>query len=110
MSSKLTHSGREAAAERAATVASMWGEGPGSHPSIFPTSVWETQVEARKAAGAWREELLRPIPPRLLGREAFSQDHSDRGPPTMDSRASRMARSNSMAAPLIWEGGQVRMV
>ena len=74
MSSELTQSGREAAAERAATLASMWGEGPGSHPSIFPTSDWETQVEARKAAGAWREELLRPIPPRLLGREAFSQD------------------------------------
>ena len=29
----------------------VWGEGPGSCPSIFPTSVWETHEEARKAAG-----------------------------------------------------------
>ena len=106
MSSKHCQSGRDAAEERAATVELVCGERPGAHPSIFPTNVWEREKDARKAAGAWGK---RSTPPRLLGREAFSQDHSDRGPPRMDSKASLMATSNSMVVRMIWVGGQVRM-
>ena len=82
----------------------MWGERPGARPSIFPTNIWEREEDARKATGAWREALWRLTPPRLLGSEAFSQDHSDRGPPRIDSKASLMATSKSLVARLIrWE-------
>ena len=43
---------------------------------MSPTKASELEEDATKAAGACREELLRLTPPRLLRREAFSQDHS----------------------------------
>ena len=78
MSSKCCQSGREVEVARAATADPAWGERLGRRPSIFPTNSWEQEEEARKAAGAWSEALLRFIPPRLLGREAFIPDHSER--------------------------------
>ena len=64
----------------------MWGDSICT-PSIFSKDL-ELQEDARKAAGACREALRRLIPPRLLGSEAFNHDHSDRGPPKMDSKVS----------------------
>ena len=110
ISSRSCQSGRDAAEERAATVELVWGEGPGSHPSISLTNDWERDEDAKKAAGAWREVLRRLIPPRLLGREAFSQDHSDSGPPRMDSQDSLMAMSKSLVDWLMWLEGHVRIV
>ena len=42
--------------------------------------------------------LWRLIPPRLLGREAFSHNHSEVGPPRIASRVSLMAASKSLVA------------
>ena len=39
-------------------------------------------------AGACREALLRPKPPRATGREALSQDQVDNEPPTRLDRES----------------------
>ena len=77
---------------------------------LLSTSLWERQEEARKAAEAWREALLRLMPPQLLGREAFSRDHSDWGPPRVDSRAFCLATSNFLVARLMLEGGQMQMI
>ena len=89
----------------------VWGEGPGSHPSISLTNDWEHDKDAKKAAGGASREALRKLtPPRLLGKEAFSQDHSDSGPPRMDSKASLMALSKSLVAWLMWVEGHVRIV
>ncbi len=52
-------------------------------PSITLTRDCDDERDATKAAGACREALRRPSPPRLLGRQALSQDQSDRGPPMM---------------------------
>ena len=101
MSSKHCQSGRDAAEERAAIVELVWVERPGAPPSIAPTNDWERKEDTRKAAGAWREAFRRLTPPRLLGREAFNQDHPERGPTRMDSKASLMARSKSTVALLM---------
>ena len=94
ISSKCCQSGREVELARAATADPTWGERLGRRPSIFPTNSWEQEEEAGKAAGAWSEALLRFIPQRLLGREAFSHDHSERGQPRMTSSVSLTATQN----------------
>ena len=98
MSSKCCQSGREVEVARAATADPAWGERLGRRPSIFPTNSWEQEEEDRKASGAWSEALLRFIPPRLLGREAFIPEHSERGPPRMTSSVSLTATSKSLVA------------
>ena len=50
--------------------------------------------------------MLRP--PRLLGREAFNQYHSESGLPAKSARASRMISKEAVAC-LMWHGGHVRM-
>ena len=65
----------------------MWGERPGAHQIIFPTSLG-ARGRHQKAAGAWSEALWRLIPTLLLRSKAFSQDHSDRDPHRIDSKAS----------------------
>ena len=45
-------------------------------------------MEQRKATGAWRLADLRPRPPKVVGRVAFSHAQSDRGLPAMSLRAS----------------------
>ena len=95
MSSRDCQSGWTAAEARADRAEQMWGGEPGGWPSICSTRGGEPELEARKAAGACREALRKLKPPRLLGRLAFSHYQSDRGPPTMDSRDSRMAESKS---------------
>ena len=51
-------------------------------------SGWELCREATNAAGACSTALRRFRPPRLLGREAFSQDQSVTGAPVITSRVS----------------------
>ena len=50
--------------------------------------------------------MLRP--PRELDREAFVQAQSGRGPPASSDRASRMVRSKTLIAPLMWLGEERR--
>ena len=57
MSSKLCQSSLDdAERDRAATVGRCSG---GTRDSILHTSVWESEEDARKAAGAWSEALRR---------------------------------------------------
>ena len=60
------------------------------------------------AAGACKEARLMFSPPRELGREAFNQDHSGRGPPARSDRASSMVLSKAKVACWMWLGGLVR--
>ena len=60
------------------------------------------------AAGACKEARLMFSPPRELGREAFSQAHSGRGPPARSDRASNMTLSKTTVACWVWLGGLVR--
>ena len=75
---------------------------------MLSISTPERWSDARKAAWACREELRRLIPQRLLGSDAFAHDHSESGPPGIDSKASLMAASKTEVAWLMLEGGQVR--
>ena len=51
-----------------------------------------------KAAGAWREADLRLSPPRALGREAFLQAQSERGPPARSDKVSLIRESKAKVA------------
>ena len=60
MSSKLCQSGLDdAERDRAATVDVAVEGTQASRASILPTSVWESEEDARKATGAWSEALRR---------------------------------------------------
>ncbi len=100
MSQGTRQSERAAAEAKAGTTDSGRMPELGERPRICSTSGPAWEQEARKAAGAWREAKRKLRPPRLLGRVALSQDQSDMGPPRMDSRVSRMARSK--AAVELW--------
>ena len=58
--------------------------------------------------GAWRAACWMLKPPTELGKVAFVQDQSDRGPPARSNRASWMALSKEAVASLMCLGGQVR--
>ena len=59
-----------------------------SRASILPTSVWESKEDARKAAGAWSEELRRLKTTSTAGEGGLQpRPVSQRlGPPRMDSK------------------------
>ena len=103
MSSKLCQSGQRGTGQQRWDVAVEGAQA--SHARIIPTSVWESEEDARKATGAWSEALRRLKTTSTAGRE----DQSVRGPPRMDSKASLMVQSTFQQAWLTWEGGQVRM-
>ena len=102
MSSKLCQSGLDAERDRAATVGRCSG---GTRDSILPTSVWESEEDARKAAGAWSEALRRLKTTSTAGEGGPVSQR----PPRMDSKASLTVQSTFEQAWLMWEGGQVRM-
>ena len=67
-------------------------------PNMSPIRRAEREADEIKAAGACNTAVRRLIPPRLLGKEAFSQDQSVRGLPMIDSRVSLMALSKAAVA------------
>ena len=64
---KLCQSGLDAERDRVATVDVAVEGTQTSHDSIPPTSVWESEEDARKAAGAWSEALCRLKPTSTAG-------------------------------------------
>ena len=72
-----------------------------SSPNKSLTRVSEEKEEATFAAGACREVLQKLIPPRVLGKEALSQLHSEIGPITMVSRDSLINTSKSLVASVM---------
>ena len=97
----------EAALGRAGIAEARREEGSGVWLSIRPTNLLELLLEATKAAWECSEAWWRLMPPRLLGNEAFCQDHSIVGPPKIDSKVSLRAATKFLAACWMWSDGQV---
>ena len=102
-SSKLCQSGLDdAERDRAATVGRCSG---GTRDSILPTSVWESEEDARKAAGAWSEALRRLKTTSTAGEGGTVSQR----PPQDGLQSLSDGQSTFEQAWLMWEGGQVRM-
>ena len=106
MSSKLCQSGLDdAERDRAATVDVAVEGAQASRASILSTSVWESEEDDRKVAGACSEALHRLKTTSTAGEGGPVSQRT----PQMDSKASLMVQSTIEQAWLTWEGGQVRM-
>ena len=97
-SSRNSHSGLDAASDKAGRAASRLLRLMVDCPSMSLIRRDEWNPEVMKAAGACRAALRRLIPYLLLGREVLSHDHSDIGLPRMVSRVALITASKAEAA------------